>query len=366
MDLSARSISDIVPDKKLIEAAKAGGSFLLLPGIFNPMTQEGVWTLAAAFQYLPGSDVLLTIPRVSKLWKSASETLDLWTALVIRDFFPSDYQAVFSLTKAAYSELLMKVRRPDQLIRMQQGALSIYSLTTQEIVNAQDERFASSARFCLTASGRLIITGGKPNNGTRCYLYTPSSHLFSELSQMRVYREYHGMCLCGSTVLVSGGYEIQSESCEVYINSAEVLVGNSWKSIADMSLPRAYHTLVPLQSRVYAVAGMNSSGYLDSIEYLENSVWREVSVLLPEPISDPTAIAIDGVTLLILGGMHEFGFLNSAFEVNFSLNTCTTYSLPVEIYTGNNCITRNNTHFILFNTLKEIVNLTYERGVGIV
>jgi hypothetical protein len=151
---------------------------------------------------------------------------------------------------------------------------------------------------------------------------------------------------------------------EVYVNSAEqLIVGGSWKPMANMIEPRAYHTLVPMRSQIYAVAGMNSSGYLDSIECWENAIWKDVSVHLPEAISDPTVKTVGGNTLLILGGMHEFGFLNSAFEVDFTSNTCKTYTLPVEIYTGNNCITRQGTDFVLFNTLKEVVRLTYERGV---
>jgi len=172
------------------------------------------------------------------------------------------------------------------------------------------------------------------------------------------------MCLWGSTVVVSGGYEMQSELSEVYINSAEQLtVGVGWKPIASMLSSRAYHTLVSMASQIYAVAGMNSSGYLDSIECLENATWRNVAVHLPEAISDPTAKAVGGNTLLILGGMHEFGFLNSALEIDLTANTCKAYTLPVEIYTGNNCITRQGANFVLFNTLKEVVRLTYERGV---
>lgn len=322
-----------------------------------------MWTLVAAFQFLPACDALLTLPKVAKAWLQAAESQELWTALVTRDFFPADYSSG-TLGKSLYVELIQKVRNPDKLIRMQQGVLSIYSLASAAILNLSDDRFSSSARFCLTASGSLVIAGGKQNQGTHCYLYSPEEQLFTPLATMREYREYHGMCLWGNTIVVSGGYEMQSELSELYINSAEQLVlGAGWKEVANMIESRAYHTLVPMRSQIYAVAGMNSSGYLDSIECWENAIWRNVSVQLPEAISDPTAKAVGGNTLLILGGMHEFGFLNSAFEIDFTANTCKAYTLPVEIYTGNNCITRQGADFVLFNTLKEVVRLTYERGV---
>ena len=324
-----------------------------------------MWTLVAAFQYLPACDVLLTLPTVAKAWGLAAESPELWTALVARDFFQVDYSSE-AIGKTTYRELLQRVKNPEKLIRMQQGVLSIYSLASGAILNLQDERFASSARFCLTASGRLVIAGGKQSLGVQCYLYSPEEQLFTALPQLREHREYHGMCLWGSAIVVSGGYEMRSEMSEVYVNSAELLtVGGSWKPMANMIEPRAYHTLVPMRSQIYAVAGMNSSGYLDTIECWENAIWKDVSVHLPEAISDPTVKTVGGNTLLVLGGMHEFGFLNSAFEIDFTANTCKTYTLPVEIYTGNNCITRQGTEFVLFNTLKEVVRLTYERGVRV-
>lgn len=365
MRTSARFVSCFSPDVLILRRHAVVGR---PPPVSMKMTecQTQVWTLASALQYLDAGDLALSVALVCKGWKHASDTCELWAFLLQRDFFPFDLDPTptDSPPKARYYALLQSLRRPARLIRMQQGQLCSYALATASLRTEENPLFASSARVCLTASGRLVITGGPGDQSRRCVLYCDGR--VEELPMMKDRREYHGACVWGASVVVSGGYELKSENCETYGNSCEQLQNGAWRSLAPMAVARAYHTLLVAGSQLLAIAGMNSSGYLDSVERWEYVCWRSLPLTLPEPISDPTAAALSSDLVLIFGGMHEFGFLDSAFELDLSRSCVTAHKLPVEVFTGNNCVTRSGEEFVLFNTLKEIVRIRYRRGEGIV
>ena len=118
----------------------------------------------------------------------------------------------------------------------------------------------------LVSGTRVLLAGGLRRSGPTAAseIFDSQTRRFSPAAPLARARIAHaGVTLYGGKVLVAGGGALTATSPAGYLASAEVYdpVSDSWRSAAEMSIPRANHTATLLRDgRVLVTGGLNSVG----------------------------------------------------------------------------------------------------------
>mmetsp|Transcript_12921 Transcript_12921/g.13024 ORF Transcript_12921/g.13024 Transcript_12921/m.13024 type:complete len:547 (+) Transcript_12921:292-1932(+) len=200
------------------------------------------------------------------------------------------------------------------------GKANIYSILTRKITSMSCHRFQYSSRAVIIGEN-VLLTGGlkNPKNTFSINLKSSAS---TKQQDMNVPRAWHSMAILGDLVYVIGGRNPETKDA---LASVEIYNNENWELISPMQRKRENATSVVFDQNIYVVGGSNKDSgrwdLLSSIEKFENSVWNELEIRLPEPMSGVALIKTAPNNILMVGGARERGaYSQNTYHWNIESN----------------------------------------------
>lgn len=202
----------------------------------------------------------------------------------------------------------------------------------------------------LLPNGNVLVAGGINGADTSaaaysaaCYIYNPTTNVWSAASSMGATRAYHtAKLLLNGKVLVTGGRAGQY----IYRNTAEVYdpVTNSWTLTGSLATSRAYHADTLLNNGKVMVSGgfyatgstVSTMHFLNGVELYDPATnqWTATTSLNSSRRMHTSTILSDG-TVVVAGGLNVNLYHTSLELFNYGLGYDPSWQPEIPAYMYN-------------------------------
>jgi N-acetylneuraminic acid mutarotase len=164
---------------------------------------------------------------------------------------------------------------------------------------ARSELNAAVLDSRLYAAGGIAQLGATP----ALQVYDPATDSWRSLAQMPEPRHHFGMAALDGRLYVSGGYRdlpfgADTARAEVW---AYDIASDAWSEMPDLPAPRAAHSMVALDGRLYVVGGVGPEPATVFAYDPKLERWSALATPLPTLREHLTAVALDG-RIVVIGG----------------------------------------------------------------
>lgn len=130
-----------------------------------------------------------------------------------------------------------------------------------------------------------------------------------DLSPMSVARSEHPAVTLNGEIVVIGGL-VESGLGRTGVTAAVEAydpVSDSWRTLADLPLPRHHIMATVVSGRLFVIGGFSESGFdsVNTVWELSDGAWVE-RASLPEPVGAGAAVSVDGL-VYVVGGVPDGG-----------------------------------------------------------
>jgi len=261
--------------------------FFLLPG---KMSRRAV---IEAFKYLTAAEILTSAVFVNSTWQAAAYSDDVLLCLL-----HSEEEEPHNKALPLYQRVKKAKKSLGYLLHASEGVLSVWHISeaSRKPKTVSRPFFTSSSRYVLTDHSTALMTGGLGFERVCVSVELRSGAVTEEPALLRKHAK-HGLAVLKEAVYISGGDIGRS-----FVRYAEKFASGKWERIEDMTTERYNHTLCSYDRRIYAFGGSNTTGYLQSVEYYDQT-WTSAPMALPTPRNFPSLLPLKG-GLLLVGGYY--------------------------------------------------------------
>lgn len=167
--------------------------------------------------------------------------------------------------------------------------------------------------------GKIYAIGGEDQYGwlNNVEIYDPVTNTWTKKTAMPTKRSYLGIEIANGKIYAIGGTNADSVY-QYFLNTVEEYnpVTNTWTAKASMPSYRAYFGTSVVDNKIYAIGGIDASGYVSSVEVYspQNNTWTQKSLLQTGRFT-PGVEAFNGMIYVVGGSNIYAGGLQDSTEI---------------------------------------------------